>query len=77
MTGILLSLFGIYLLIGLLVSVPFALFGAKRIDPGAIEGTWGFKLLIIPGAAVFWPVLLKRWLKGESAPEERSLHRSK
>ena len=70
-----LSLLGIYLAIGFLVAVPFAFVGAKKIDPSAVEGTWGFKLLIIPGAMVFWPLLLKRWLRKEGPPEERSAHR--
>ena len=64
-----------YLLIGLLFAVPFAFFGARTVDPSAREGTWGFKLLIIPGTAVFWPLLLKRWLKKEAPPVECSAHR--
>ena len=73
----LLFLLGIYLLLGLLIAVPLVLFGAKKIDPGAVEGTWGFKLLIIPGTMIFWPLLLKRWMKGEELPIERSAHRSR
>ena len=36
----------------------------------SISGTWGFRLLILPGAAALWPLLLLRWLRakgGESA----------
>ena len=70
-----LSLLGIYLAIGFLFAVPFALMGAKKIDHSAVDGTWGFKLLIIPGSMIFWPLLLTRWLRGVPQPEERSAHR--
>ena len=66
---------GVYLLVGLLVAIPFALAGAKAIDPSAAEGTWGFKLLIIPGTMVFWPLMLRRWMKRLPPPEECSVHR--
>jgi hypothetical protein len=64
-----------YLVIGLIFAVPFAFVGAKKIDPAAVEGSFCFRLLIIPGSVVFWPLLLKRWLKGEH-PVEKSAHRS-
>ena len=74
--GWLLALMGIYLVIGFLFAVPFAFVGAKRIDPSAAEGTWGFKLLIIPGSMVFWPLLASRWFGKKAQPEECSAHRS-
>ena len=77
MIGILLSILGIYLLVGVIFAVPFAFAGAKKVDPAAEEGTLGFKLLILPGSAVFWPLLLKRWMKGEQPPEEKSAHRAR
>ncbi|MEM7146357.1 MAG: hypothetical protein AAF591_14570 [Verrucomicrobiota bacterium] len=76
MVEIVLGLLGVYLGVGILFGVGFAFFGgAKALDESAVEGTWGFKLLIIPGAAAFWPLLLKRWVKGEGKPVERSAHR--
>ena len=68
-------MFGIYLTIGFLFGIVFAFVGAKNIDPSADSGTRGFKLLIIPGSAVFWPCLLKRWIGGTPPPEECSAHR--
>ena len=73
--SILLILLGLYLLVGFLFGLVFAFAGAKAIDPGAVEGTWGFKLLIIPGCAIFWPLLLKRWVSKSPPPEECSAHR--
>lgn len=66
---------GAYLAIGVLFAVPFVLRGAARIDPRADGATWGFRLMILPGTAALWPVLLRRWLKGSPPPEERNPHR--
>lgn len=67
---------GVYLACGLLFAMPFALNGVKRIDPHAAHGSWGFRLLIIPGTMVFWPLLLKRWARGVAEPpEECNAHR--
>ena len=55
---------GVYLGVGVLFAVPFAFVGAARIDPDAAGATLGFRLLILPGAAALWPVLLVRWRRG-------------
>lgn len=67
---------GVYSGCGLLFAISFALFGVQRMDPHAAHGSWGFRLLIIPGAIAFWPLLLLRWIKGTSQPpEESNAHR--
>ena len=67
---------GIYLICGCLFAIPFAWAGVKRMDPHAAHGSWGFRLLIIPGTLAFWPLLLRRWLKGiHEPPEETNAHR--
>ena len=74
--AVFLILLGSYLVVGLLFAIPFALLGVKKIDPHAAQGTWGFRLLIIPGTLAFWPLLLRRWAKGISEPpEESNAHR--
>jgi len=71
-----LILLGVYLACGLVVAIPFALVGVKRIDPHAAHGSWGFRLLIVPGTMALWPLLLKRWLRGDREPaEESNAHR--
>lgn len=66
----------IYLAIGIVFAVPFAIRGAKRIDPAATSGTLGFRLLILPGAALLWPWMLYRWARRrDGPPEERNAHR--
>jgi hypothetical protein len=72
----LLILLGIYLLCGMIFAVFFALVGVGKIDPHAAHGTWGFRLLIMPGTILLWPLLALRWLKGvHEPPEERNAHR--
>lgn len=73
---IMLSILGLYLGIGFLFAIVFTLFGgAKAIDPAAVGATLGFRLLIIPGGSIFWPLLLKRWIRKQAPPEEGSYHR--
>src|SRR3990172_6038883 len=65
-----------YLLAGLIFAIPFVLVGAGRIDPAARHGTWGFRLLILPGAAALWPLLAWRWVTSTgSPPVEGNAHR--
>ena len=71
-----LILLGAYLTCGLVFAIPFALVGVKKIDPHAAHGSWGFRLLVIPGTMACWPLLLRRWVAGVKAPpEECNAHR--
>lgn len=72
---IMLSIVGGYFALGVLFAIPFALWGVKKIDPAAREGTWCFQVFLIPGSALFWLFLLRRWLKSTAPPEEWSRHR--
>ena len=74
--AVFLILLGAYLACGLVFAIPFALVGVKKIDPHAAHGSWGFRLLVIPGTMAFWPLLLRRWATGvKEPPEERNAHR--
>lgn len=53
----------LYAAVGVLFAVPFAWRGAEALDPAARMGSWGFRLLILPGAAALWPVLLVLWAR--------------
>lgn len=71
-----LILLGIHLACGLVFAIPFVFFGVTKIDPHAAHGSWGFRVLIIPGTMAFWPLLLRRWMKGvPEPPEECNAHR--
>ena len=74
--AVFLILLGVYLAGGLMFAIPFALFGVRKIDPHAARGSWGFRLLIIPGTMAFWPLLLRRWMRGvHEPPEQCDAHR--
>ena len=67
---------GIYMACGLLFAIAFSLVGVKKIDPHASHGSWGFRLLIVPGTMALWPLLLRRWTSGSTGPpEESTAHR--
>jgi hypothetical protein len=75
-TSILLLLTAIYLICGLVFAVLFVSVGVQRIDSHARQGTWGFRLLIIPGTILLWPWLARLWISGaHEPPEERNAHR--
>ena len=66
----------LYLFCGFFFAIPFVFIGVGKIDPHAAHGTWGFRLLIVPGTIFFWPLLASRWLSGShEPPEERNSHR--
>lgn len=53
----------VYGALGMVVAVPMVLRGVNRLDPAAAEGTWGFRLLALPGVMALWPLVLARWWK--------------
>ena len=59
MANIVLNIVALYLLVGLLFAIPFVVKGAGAIDPVARGGSWGFRVIIVPGVLVFWPLLAK------------------
>lgn len=60
--NIILIVAAIYLAFGLLFAIPFVIKGVQKVDEGAQGGSIGFRIIIIPGTMVFWPLLLKRWM---------------
>ena len=60
----LLIIAAVYLAVGVLFVIPFLIKGLNKVDEGAHGSTIGFKIIIIPGVIVFWPVLLSKWMKG-------------
>lgn len=59
-----------YALVGLVFALVFAWRGAPVVNPAAREGSLGFRVLILPGAAALWPLLLRRWIqaRAEASP---------
>jgi hypothetical protein len=73
---IILIVVAIYLAAGLLFAIPFVIKGVTKIDEGAVGSKWGFRVIIIPGVIVFWPLLLKKWMRipADRANIENSKH---
>jgi hypothetical protein len=59
---IILTIVAGYLLCGLLFAIAFVTKGVDVIDEGAHGSGIGFRIIIVPGVMVFWPVLLKKWM---------------
>jgi hypothetical protein len=67
-----------YLVAGLVFSLPFVLRWAGRLDSVAAHGTRGFRLLILPGVVLLWPLLALRLLRDDTSPPmERTAHRGR
>lgn len=75
LVNVLVGVLGAYVTLGLLFAIPFVLRGVQKIDPVAENGTWGFRLIILPAVVALWPVMLRRWLTGAPPPAERNAHR--
>lgn len=63
MVSIILSAAAVYLAAGLLFAIPFVMKGVNKVDEGAHGGSIGFRIIIIPGTMLFWPLLLQKWIK--------------
>ena len=66
----------VYASLGLVFAVPFVWLGVQRLDSEAQGSGIGFRLLILPGVAAFWPMFLYRWRRGiDEPPVEKNAHR--
>lgn len=70
----LVRLVGAYLLVGLILAPVLVLRALPRIDGVAAAGTWGFRLLVLPGVIALWPQLLKRWRAASGSPPDVRYH---
>jgi hypothetical protein len=57
------TLFAIYMLAGVAFAAAFVTVGIARVDPVATHAPWGFRLMVMPGVAALWPLLLARWVQ--------------
>lgn len=64
-----------YAVTGFLFAAIFVFRGVQRVDSEAQASGVGFRLLILPGVAAFWPMFLHRWIRGIEPPVERNPHR--
>ena len=61
--SIILFIILIYLIAGALFVIPFLYKGIHVTDESVHGSSIGFYIIIIPGVIVFWPILLKKWMK--------------
>lgn len=66
---------GLYLAAGLLFALVFVTLGVQRLDGDAKGATVGFRVLIVPGAVLLWPLLATRWVRGAGVPSEKTAHK--
>ena len=69
--SIILIVLAVYLAIGFLFAIPFVIKGIHKVDEGSHEGSIGFRIIIIPGTMVFWPLLLKKWIKANATETQK------
>jgi hypothetical protein len=56
----------VYVAIGLVSAVAFVTVGVTQVTHCSV--TMGARILLLPGATVFWPYILARWLKSYRTP---------
>ena len=56
-------LVGIYAAIGVLFAAVFVTVGIGSVDPVARKAPLGFRLIVLPGCAALWPLMLGRWMR--------------
>lgn len=60
------AVLGTYFAAGLAFALVFAMSGVNAVQPKAAGSGWGFRALIVPGAAALWPYLAMRWLRADN-----------
>ena len=64
--SLLIDAFFLYLAVGILFTVWFILKGAEKLDEGVKKTPWHFRLILLPGSVLMWPVLLYKLLSKKS-----------
>lgn len=74
MTQIFLLLLTVYLLLGFVFALLFAINGYKKIDKVAASAPLRLRLLWMPAAIALWPLLARIWVRttGHTEPQGES-----
>ena len=59
--NVLLAVVAVYLAAGFIFAIAFVVKGVAIVDEGALGSSVGFRMIIIPGVMIFWPLLLSKW----------------
>jgi hypothetical protein len=66
----------VYAGLGFVFALVFVCVGVQSLDSETQGSGVGFRLLILPGVAAFWPMLLRRWIQHVTEPPvEHNPHR--
>ncbi|MBX9599842.1 MAG: hypothetical protein K2X35_02520 [Bryobacteraceae bacterium] len=52
-----------YAACGLVFAIAFLTRGVEQLDPQTRGTGIGFRLLLLPGTAALWPLLLSKWMR--------------
>ena len=66
---VLVNVLGVYAALGAVFAVFFLWKWVGRLDRAAANATWGFRVLVLPGIVLFWPLFLERLLRARSRVE--------
>jgi hypothetical protein len=55
-----------YAVVGAMFAIAFLVLGIHRVDPVAEHAPVGFRLIVMPGVAALWPLLLAKWMASAS-----------
>ena len=61
---------GAYVVTGAVFASAFVTLGVSRLDHAASGAPWSFRVLIWPGVAALWPVMLSKWLAARRRAEQ-------
>jgi hypothetical protein len=66
MATALFSALALYIAAGIAIGFAFVIFGVTQALTHPTPVTTGARILLLPGAVLLWPLLLRRWLKSRS-----------
>jgi hypothetical protein len=64
-----------YLVAGMIFALAFLPRGVLTIDERLRASPVTVRVLLVPGMMLLWPMFLRRWIAGTSAPIEENAHR--
>ena len=70
MINLVLLLLGIYLLLGLVFSIVFALAGITRVDPVTRGSPILLRAALFPGVVALWPMMAWKWKHAQAIDDE-------
>lgn len=54
---------GSYSALGAVFGTAFVVLGVTKVDHAVAGASWIFRLLIWPGCAALWPIMLTKWVR--------------